>query len=263
MSKVRVSLALLSGLLVHSWVHADPPQTLAEAREQLDQAQREKAGLSAQVAMLQKELADLRAEVAELRSQLAAAQSPAPPAPDTPPVQQTDEQPAPPEPDAKSSPVQTYTSAQDILRNLPPDLKPNARTGWDEFTLPKVRRWLDGAALSAPYDGREIIANVVVGANPTRQFDPSAAEYVVNVHFESRPFNYVGGDLKHNVYALKYYGSEDFARRAKAVKPGSPVRVTGTISGVRTDQDFIPNRKFATVIIQLENAVIHAPALTP
>jgi hypothetical protein len=264
-----VVVSIVAGMLcLPAAVSAELPDTLPEAHARISE-------LEAQVRHLQAELALLRSELASLRApgdgrDAAATVAVSEPANHGTLADAADATPADdaaPDIVVATEPVaaerrKPYGSSHEILRDMPADLQRHPQTGWDRLTVHRSVAWLRTAAVDHPYDGREIISAVTIQLNPSRGLTPNAAEYLVTVRFEPRTFDYRGETITHRLHDIRMGADEAFARRARTVKAGMSVRVTGRITGV--DPQYLGTAGLRTqMFISIADATIHHRALTP
>jgi hypothetical protein len=141
-------------------------------------------------------------------------------------------QPADPEPALK-----TYHNANEILRDLPVELRPGAAPGkeWDKYNVEKVRTWLSRDPVGHPFDGTLRLRGISVqDAHRT-----GAKLWHIRLAFEPWDFKYGNMLITQEIrgraageFPIGLVGDEQVARRAEKLKEGNTMRVVGTIHNI-------------------------------
>jgi serine/threonine protein kinase len=143
-----------------------------------------------------------------------------------------------------------FRSPTDFLADLPAEARPDPQ-GWDPFSKPKADRWLDEHIACR---GRRLLTDAIVQGVKVTRISPKGQpqellRWDVELTLERIPLDFSDAHLKLKLdsYSLidpnssevplhpgastvTFSGTEDFARRAKALKTGDRVRIEGVIS---------------------------------
>jgi hypothetical protein len=251
-------LICCAGLLIAPGMALGQPEDLdlSAARARIAELERENRSLAAEVAMLRKQLAELRGQANETE----------PPAADAPPPTETANADV-----ATTTPTgsvgNTRTAAAGgsstpaiqsiaplLLRDMPADLRPHQINGWDKYTFPRAKDWLEKA-----YTGRLFEARMkLVRASVMKVGD----RYMAQVVLESSKSKLGPVELTHHVRTngwpmpVVLMVDEDGARRVDRMKPGHLIRVRGKIDRVVLRSD--PTRQYDVDVV-LKDYVIQPP----
>ena len=185
-----------------------------ESEPEVDRLRRENAELRARVALLEAELASMREQLAAATTQ---------PAGDGAAARGVDEQ-----------GVKTYRSADEILADLPTELRAKRNTRWDQYDASAVERWLRSVPVGDRFQADRIVENVILrpiskgGYRPTERPD----QWRVTVTVRNTPIRYQSLGLIENISALTYEVDQDTLEMAKRLKPGDSVRLDATIRSI-------------------------------
>jgi len=154
--------------------------------------------------------------------------------------------------------TRTFTSADQILRAIPEDLRPG-RDGWDVVTRVEAEMWFVENIPGSTFEARMEVHQVAIRYNQT------AEDWTVTVSFKYRERRYMNWDIEERLSSVSMRGDNDFATRARRLEEGARVAVTGTILyagwgtviGQTPDQSWKPTR----YTINLEEATIRSPHL--
>lgn len=134
----------------------------------------------------------------------------------------------------------TYTKSTQILEELPGDLRPNSRTGWDKYVFPKAKEWLEREALGEKYEFRTVVTDVKIYPKHKFHVTQKPGDWNVVIHFDGREQIKLFGQTfevqvhgEPNKSAVCFGGDESLARKGEKLKVGQSARVTGKIKSVR------------------------------
>ncbi len=234
--KLATACLLAIGLLLNPPVYAEQSD-LEAANKRVAELEAEVRLLAAQVKMLQAELAAAKtaASEAEARAEQAEAAAGAV---------------------AEDGP-KTFASLQDILRELPKDLRPEQRGGWSKYKQPLVSEWFKTHPIGHRMERRLKITSVQLTRTPFQDLDSGRA-WKAQVFFERQNCQFEGMSFTEGIESQILYGDSDFAKRVESVKSGINVRVTGNIDRVETLQGLVNK---AQVTFHLSDCTIHHPVL--
>lgn len=213
----------------------------------LDAANARIAELEAKVKMLEAQIAMLKAELKDTKAEAKEAKS-------------ADVKDGADEPESADDEVETFSSLQDVLRQMPRELRPDKRGGWSRFEEAKkeeAHEWLKTAPVGAEYRRRVEIRSITIRKNTL----PGATEgrqWMAVVYFVGDKAQFEGISIAEEIGPYTVYGDADFVRRAEEVKAGIKVTLTGKIDRVYT---LLGIRGGSTINLQLDDWVIHHPVL--
>jgi hypothetical protein len=250
MSLLRCAIALLLSLLLAATLFAEGPERPGDDAKKVTQLEAEVRALRSQVALLKKELADARVTASQPATTRPASES----TPDEKPSRTAE---------AKDKNPVTYYSPLDILRDLPADLRPNLKNGWDKYNFPKVREWLDAEPPTHPYEATLTTTSVTVSRNPYHQVNNNRPDWLVTFHFEGDEGKYFGQTIHHHLSGL-YQMEVDAAaaRKAGKIPPGAKVHVTGRVAKVNLTSTVRAETHY-TFTVDLTDYKLQTPFLDP
>ena len=164
-------------------------------------------------------------------------------------------------PDANAD--KTFHSALDILRIIPKELQPRPGVGWDKYSIGKAQDWLTKQPIGEGFDANLKIASVAVARNPAWYNNHSQPEWQAQISLETHDCKFISVALTEAVggnwpQPLRVVGDEAFARSAERIKKGSPVHVSGKISGIYLGPEDRGRREFH---IGLSDYKVESPSL--
>jgi len=208
---------------------------LAAANARIAELEAQVRQLEAQLVMLKAELKDTKVEADQARARAAEAAA-----------------------DAEASDaeeVKTYSSLEDVLREMPRELRPDERGGWSKYKQPEVNEWYRTHPVGHNFKRRAKVTAVRVNRTFGADADSNRA-WTVRVYFEADKCQFEGMSFGDGIDGITLYGDADFAKSAEAFKEGTSVQVTGKIDRLHA---LVGLQNGQTVVFFLSDAVIHHP----
>jgi len=133
-----------------------------------------------------------------------------------------------PESDTTLEMTTVYRSVVQMLNDLPSDLRPKNRDGWDRYDFVKVRRWFETELPKHRFDMTFTVLKVnVAWAHGTDE--TGEPMYRVTVSLKSNEQPYLNTTARHYGGSLFFKGDAAFAKRAGRLREGQHIRVSGMI----------------------------------
>lgn len=224
-------------ILVSASGQAPPAASPSDEATKLQQQVRT---LQAQLDLANARIAKLQAENAELKQALATLKEPTP---------------------EEANGIKTYKSVDEILLEMPAELRPKANVGWENnFALKDAQDWVSTVPVGHKYEATRAITKVLVQPQWS-----TAKERVwkITVWLDSEPIRFQGLNLRETYSNAGFtFSTTDAAyaeRVEKLIRGNTRVVVTGTIHSLNLSLNQYPGRQ---VLISLNDWQIKTRSLT-
>lgn len=123
------------------------------------------------------------------------------------------------------------SNVREVFKDLPGELSPHPREGWDKYALPKVKAWLDLVWVGRPVQMTRRLASADVKPNPASS--SAADRWIVTLSFRSEAYSFRGVAIDFVLGGtggeFVFVTDERFARRCEGLPAGKTLVVTGAI----------------------------------
>jgi len=137
----------------------------------------------------------------------------------------------------KEAPTPSLTNVRLIFKDLPRELSPHPREGWDKYTKPKVLKWLTETWVGRKVHLTRRLHSVSVRDNVYTKTPEDEFAVTITPKFETFPFRgrqieFMMGQRGFPAYQFTFIGDEAFAKRCERMPANKILTITGTIEDV-------------------------------
>ncbi len=146
-------------------------------------------------------------------------------------------------PSAKEDGSRVYGSAMEMLRDLPVAARPSPKDGWDSFTLPAAKDWLDKNVTGNRFESMVTLKSIEIRRKNQYEGPAGSPPWRVTLSTKSEQFKFGSATLDQIVTGAsgmaRFHidGDEAFAKSAEKLVVGNKLRLTGKIADINVSMN--------------------------
>jgi hypothetical protein len=139
-------------------------------------------------------------------------------------------------PSAKDDGSRVYSSAMEMLRELPVAARPTPKDGWDAFTLPVAKDWLEKNVTGNRFESLITVGSIKIRRKQPHETAQGSPPWRVTISAQNEQFKFGSATLSQGVFGgnegFIIDGDEFFAKNAEKIVTGTKLKLTGKIAGI-------------------------------